>query len=236
MFCLSGRGSTVSCDIFPPLELDSDQYVVGLVDLSTYNSIPNIETGVNDKVYIGDKVITLEEGAYEIEDIESAVIARLTELAIETNDVPSTYFSLKPNNNTLRAEIKCNESIDFSREHSIGPLLGFKSQVLLPGTLHRSDGPVNIIKVDTIRVECNIVRGSFDNGVEGHVLHEFYPTVGPGYKIVEIPSTILYLPVNVQKINTITVTLKDQDGRLINLRRENLAVRLHLKRSHGVGI
>lgn len=52
---------------------------------------------------------------------------------------------------------------------------------------HILDDTVNINKVDTIRVTCDIVCGSYKIRAEGHMirLHEFYPTVEPGYKIVE---------------------------------------------------
>lgn len=237
MFCLTGNGPRLSCDLFPPLDLgEKYTYVVGLVDLCTYNSIPNIETGVNDKIYIGDKEITLDEGAYEIEAIESAIFSKLNEHDIDSNNLPTVSFSLKANNSTLKVELVCSETVDFTKSNTLASLLGFESKVLPPGKTHVSSSPVNIIKVENIRVVCNIVRGSWDNGSESHVIHEFYPTVAPGYKIVECPSTIIYLPVNTRKINTITVELKDQDGRLVNLRNESLSVRLHIKREHGFGI
>lgn len=222
MFCLSGIGSTVSCDVFPPYDTSDGDYVVGLTDLATYNSIPNIEEKINDKFYYGNKVITISEGAYEIEDIEHYLKEHIDK---------KVELSLKANNNTLKTEIFCNETIDFRKADTIGPLLGFSNKLLTANQKHESDQPVSIIKVDTIRVECNIVRGTFDNGKEGHVIHEFYPTSEPGYKIVETPSTIIYLPVNCQRINNITVSLKDQNGYPINLRNETLSLRLHVKKA-----
>lgn len=211
------------CEVFPPYDVSDGDYVIGLVDLSTYNSIPNIETGVNDKFYYGEdnREITIQEGSYEIEDIE--------EYLIETLDRNVT-ISLRANNNTLKTEIKCTESINFEKEGTIAPLLGFKKRLLKPNEKHESDSAVKIIKVDSIRVECNLVRGSYKDGAEGHVIHEFYPSSPPGYKIVEIPRTVIYLPLNCQRINNITVALKDQDGNPINLRNETLSLRLHVKK------
>lgn len=235
MFCLSGVGSAVSCEVFPPYDLTNGDYVIGLVDLSTFNSIPNIEKGVNDVFYFGDDTdnnnknkrtpIRFEEGSYEIEDIEKYLLARLQGSGVK--------LSLKANNNTLKSEIECSETIDFTKSDSIGAILGFGAVVLKANEKSTSTLPVNILKVNSIRVECNIVRGTFSNGAEGHVLHEFYPTVPPGYKIVEIPNTIIYLPINVQRIHNITVALKDQDGNSINLRNETVSLRLHVKRIDG---
>ena len=43
---------------------------MGLVELLTLNSIPNIDEGKN-KFYVGEEVITIFTGSYEIEDIEN---------------------------------------------------------------------------------------------------------------------------------------------------------------------
>lgn len=231
MFSLTGKGSVVACDIYPPLELTDGDYVLGLVDLTTYNSIPNIEKGVNDKFYYGSQEITIEEGSYEIEAIEHYIRGK-----IHVTDGTSAPFLLKANNNTLKTEIKSNVPIDFTKPNTIGPLLGFSSQVLKPRQRHTSDSPVNIVRVDTIRVECNIVRGAYVDGKESHLIHEFYPLVEAGYKIVVQPQTVIYLPVNTKRISTISVALRDQDGRLLNLRGESLSVRLHLKKLNGSGI
>lgn len=223
MFCLSGVGSSLSADIFPPYDTSDGEYVVGLVNLSTFNSIPNIERDRNDKLHLENHdPIVLPEGSYELEKIKEE---------IERNLPLGVTFELIGNHVTLKTEIKSNVVVDFTRKDSIGSLLGFSEKKLQAGFYNESDRPVNISSVETIRVECNIVRGSFDNGKESHIVHEFFPTVAPGYKIVETPSTVIYLPVNVRKVTNITVQLRDQKGSLINLRGETLSVRLHLKRS-----
>ena len=228
MLCLSARESVLTCEVFPPLNVSRGEWELGLVDLTTFHSIPNIETGVNDKFYYADKVITIEEGAYEIDNIGAYIRKQLPD---------SVKFELKANNNTLKTEISCSEPIHF-KDQSLATLLGFKSDTTLePNKVHSSPEPVDILRVNVIRVECNIVRGSYDNGAESHVLHEFYPLVEPGFKIVESPNPIIYLPLNVRQINNVTVTLKDQCGRLVNFRKETISVRLHLRRRRdGVGI
>ncbi|CAB0006610.1 unnamed protein product [Nesidiocoris tenuis] len=128
-----------------------------------------------------------------------------------------------------------SDTIDFTHPQSIGRLLGFSPTLLKPNVDNYSDVPVNINKVDIIRIYCNIARGAFYNGVEDHIIHEFYPAVMPGFKIIEIPKNVIYLPINTRTIHNITVSLRDQDGRLINFRGESINVRLHLRNASDNG-
>ncbi len=219
MLCLSGKGSVISCDIFPPIPLPG-QWEIGLVDFTTYNSIPNIEENVNNKFHFGKEVITMPTGSYEIEDINNFIQSRIKS---------PQKLELKPNNNTLKTEIFSSEEVDFTQEASIAPLLGFSKTKLDANKWHESDKPVDIIKVNVIRIECNVVSGAYTNGTESHIIHEFYPSVAPGFKIIETPRNVIYLPVNVERLSRITIYLTDQDNRLINLRGETVNIRLHLR-------
>lgn len=218
---LSGTSSILEVQYFPPIELSPHKnYVLGLVELLTFNSIPNIDIG-NNKFYAGKEEITLPTGSYEIEDIESYLREVLASKGIN--------ISIKPNNNTLRCVIKCDREINFLPEDSIGKLLGFAPRILAAKTSHTSDQPVSILKVNALRVECNITSGAYINDQRVHTIHEFFPAVPPGYKIVEVPSQIIYLPVVVKSIDHLQVRIVDQDGNLINFREEIITVRLHLK-------
>uniref|UniRef100_A0A6P7HBI7 Uncharacterized protein LOC114348729 n=1 Tax=Diabrotica virgifera virgifera TaxID=50390 RepID=A0A6P7HBI7_DIAVI len=75
-------------------------------------------------------------------------------------------------------------------------LLGFERKKLKPNTLFTSTNTVNILKVNTICIDCNIAIGSFLNGKAVHIIHQFFPQVPNGYKIVEQPLTILYYHYN----------------------------------------
>ena len=96
-------------------------------------------------------------------------------------------------------------------------MLGFKKkQVLKANITHESDAPVDIIKVNSLQVHCNVVQGAFTDGELEHTLHAFYPTVAPGFKIFEIPSNVIYLPVHVQRVDKITLSIVDQDGDIVD--------------------
>ena len=233
-FTLKGRSHRLEAVFTPPIELDPKyDYSLALISLNTWNTIPNIEEGKN-KIYYREnsqeKVLKIPTGSYELEDIETFVHNQLTgaEAAIiEKNRV----FSLKPNNNTLKCELKSVYDLNFEPKDSIAKLLGFSPQVLEANILHESDLPVEIIQVATIRVECNIISGSYYTNNPSHTLYEFSPTVDPGYSINIEPRNLIFLPVNEKKLYNITLNLLDQDSRPINFRGEEVVIRLELRRN-----
>lgn len=222
---LSGNQSTLTAEYFPPIILNTD-YVCGLVDFQTYNSIPNVDV-FNNLFHFDDAVITLPIGSYEIEDINNCI----QEVIKMHNKDESNKISIKikANNNTLKCEIYSTIEIDFSQPNSIGSLLGFSNKKLAANKLHESDLYVNINRVNIVRIECNLIDETYINNRPAHILHEFSVNVSPGYKIVEVPRNVIYLPVNAKRISSITLNLLDQDGNLINFRGETITVRLHLK-------
>ena len=164
---LASRSSELEQDISPEIVLDRP-YSLALIGLYTYNSIPNIEEGRNNKFsYLKDgslHEILIPEGAYEITDIE-----KYLQTSLKSTNKESQVISLKPNNNTLKCMLKCQYEIDFTAKDSIASLLGFSNKKLPANTLHSSDRPVDIVRVNLIRVECNLVFGSNLNSKQTHV-------------------------------------------------------------------
>lgn len=291
MFCISGQGSTISTDIFPPLTLEDGNWEIGLVDFMTYNNIPNVEEGRNNLIYFGEegKKIAIPAGAYEMEDLHLVIKHRMMEATcnkiyleppdekerysdmnsttttwdiypskhghheasarmdkpqgpgLPTETHPSKYnpnhvickppdFKLKTDTTSMKSWLYCSEKIDFTLPGTIRDLLGFNPRVLEPYKWHPSDRPININAVNVVRITCNVVRGSYTDGREDHVLHEFFPRVDRGFKIIEIPRNVIYLPVSTKRIHNITVSLIDQEGRPVNFQQETISLRLHLKR------
>lgn len=218
---LTGTSSTLEAHFFPPIELSSNKnYVLGLVELLSCNSIPNVDE-YNNIFIAGNFKLTIPTGSYELQDLEKYIKEHLREHDIE--------FSLKPNNSTLHSEIKCSEAVNFKIKNSIGSLLGFSPKILKANKIHSSDLPVRILKINSLRVECNITVGAYINGEKVHTIHQFFPSVPPGFKIIEVPSHIIYLPIGVKCIDYIQLRIVDQDGDLVNFRNEVITIRLHIK-------
>ena len=111
---LSSYSSVLEARYYPPIELKPDRnYVLGLVELLTFNSIPNVDTYIN-KLYVHKQIVKIPVGSYEIDDLEKYLEDQLAESKIK--------IDLKPNNNTLRSSIKCSH---FQPDDSIGSSLGF---------------------------------------------------------------------------------------------------------------
>ena len=136
---------------------------------------------------------------------------------------------MKPNNNTLRSTINCSANIDFTPSDSIRELLGFRPDIFLANKTHHSDLPVKILKINSLRVQCNITTGSYINNQRDHTIHEFFPSVEPGYKIIEVPSSVIYLPIIVNSIDHLQIRIEDQNGDIVNFRGEEITIRLHIK-------
>lgn len=225
-FSFTGNSSVLSSSFSEDLSVSGKDWELGLISFLAYHTVPNI-TKNNNRIDFkrsnGQEItIEIDEGAYTIEDLTAAIKKQTSPLGIA--------FSLKPNQNTQKCVISSDAEINFQKADSMHDLLGFKRSILSPNKAHTSDHIVKIARVNSIRILCNITTGTFDNGYNAHILHEFFPQVPPGYKIVEAPTNIIYLPINVERINNITLTLSDQDNRLIDFGRETVNIRLHLRK------
>lgn len=218
----------------PPIELDSyGVYGIALYSLNTYNTIPNIQSGINDTMYLvqGEtgKVINLQltEGSYELEQIHTALHNQAAkELAGVNFEIVADYVT-----HTVKMKCTADGMVDifFPSNSKLGKLLGF-SQASYKGNIwHTSDIPVNISNVNEINVECSLVDGSYRNGEKCHTLYSFYPDVAPTYKIVERPTQLVHLPIsNRDEIRHIAIRLVNQHGELVNFRGEEITIQLDL--------
>lgn len=229
-FTLSGKSSELSCNFNPPIYLnESGRYELALLNFETFNSLANVDKSNNilqyeDKTGTFKNNIEIPVGTYDIDDIAGVVNEQL-----QRRHAKGVFIDITGNNNTQHVRIKSTRRINFACDNSIGSLLGFKPGIVPKHTERFSDYVVNINKTNALQIYCNLVTGSYNNGVPVHVLYHFFPNVPAGFKIIESPQQPIYLPVSTNVISSVTVRILDQDGKLVDFREEELTVRVHLK-------
>ena len=214
---LTGKSSVLETDYFPPIQLSSKKnYSLALISFLSFNSLPNIDCDNNTISFLnGDEKIKIPTGSYEIDDLAAYL--------------KGYYIKITYNKNTLRSYIKCDKDINFKKSKSPARLLGFAPKVLKANETHESDYPINILKVNTLRIECNITTGAYVNQQKVHTIYNFFPAVPPGYKIIEVPANPIYLPITVKTIDHLQLKIVDQNGKLVNFRDETITITLHVK-------
>ena len=88
---------------------------------------------------------------------------------------------------------------------------------------------VNILTINSILVGIYIISGSYVNGSTQPTIYSFFPNVSSGYKIIKNTHNFLYFPITLDTIHSITGWLTDQNGNELNLRGENLSMRIHVR-------
>ena len=113
--------------------------------------------------------------------------------------------------NTLKSEIIINNNceVDIRRYNSINSLLGFDGKLYTSG-FNESKNMVNILTINSIRVNIDIISGSYVNGSAQPTIYSFFPNVSLRYKIIENPHNLLYLPITADTMHSITIWLTSE--------------------------
>ena len=248
---LSKKSAKIRTQFNPLIELDAGKkYEMSLLNLETYFSFPNIDATNNHFRYIpnpderssdsdersddrGSRPWTdvfIPEGCYEITDINDYIQRTMKENGHYDTVNNEYYISLQPNTNTLKSvlNIAPNYKVDFRSDNSIRAVLGFAKKIYNEG-YNESEQIVNIMNVTSLRITSDIIGASYTNGSTANVIYSFFPNVGPGYKIIEVPTNLVYLPVTLSTISSMETKLTDQNGKLVNLRGEELSIRFHIR-------
>lgn len=219
-----------------PIQLDKmKKYEMALVNLETYYSFPNIDTTNNNFRYSPDKGTTwvnidIPEGSYEITAINLYIQQTMKDKGHFDSANDKYYITIETNNSTLKSvlQIGPNYKVDFTSANSIRTVLGFNSQTYSEG-YNESENIVNILNVSSLRVTSDVIGSSYTNGETENIIYSFFPNVGPGYKIIQEPRNLIYLPVILKTISEMETKLLDQNRKLINLRGEQLSIRFHIR-------
>ena len=228
---LTGNESRLETPLIPPLEYhDTCRYEIALVSLETYYSFPNIDQDNNRiKVYLKDGKkwldILIPEGCYELVAIDKELQRQIIEKGGKQDDV-----KLSPNLNTFKCEMSLHQGIevDFRGSSSIRTVLGFEAKIYKE-KLNISKETVNIMRVNSILVFCDLIGSSYLNATREPISYSFFPDVSPGEKIVMHPTTLIYLPIALDVIPHMTAWLTDQDKKPLDLRGEKLTLKFHIR-------
>ena len=236
-FIVSGNTTEFTTKFNPPIRLGSDSnYEVALANLETYYSFPNINETNNVFRYSADRGSTwinikINTGSYEIEDLNEEIQLQLKLKGHYDRVNNHPYITISAKESALRSVLEINNSnyrVDFNTPNSVSTVLGFNGRIYSDG-YHESENIVNILTLNSILVEIDIINGSYVNGRQEPVIYSFFPNVAPGFKIVELPLNLVNLPVCGSNISSLTVRLKDQDGKLLDLRGETITMRFHMR-------
>lgn len=221
----------------PPIQFKKNKkYEVALLNLETYYSFPNINSTNNNFRYSPDSGTTwfnilIPEGSYEVGDIDLAIKQQM-ELNNHYDSVKDAhYISITPNMSTLKSILSITNNtyrVDFTPANSISSVLGF-NHAIYTASYQESENVVNIMQVNSILVNVDIVTGSYVKGKTLPVIYSFFPNVSPGYKIIQEPINLKYLPITLDTIYSIQTTITDQDGNILNLRGELVTIRLDIR-------
>ena len=224
---VNGKGSSIQTTFNPPLMFPEDcRYEIACCRVETYYSFPNIDE-TNNKVQIsldnGKNWIQLElpTGCYEIKAINTTLKRLLNEMGA----------GLIPNRNTLQSIITLNHVwMDFGNGNkgSLRSVFGFDGKIYKDGT-HESEHIVNILRVNSIMIHCDVITLSRKNGIASPIIYSFFPNVSPGQKIVNRPRNLIYLPLTLSVISQMTVWITDQSDEALDTRGEELTITFHIR-------
>ena len=229
--------SHFTMEMNPPIELKSMDYCLALLNLEAYYSFPNIKPTNNTLKYYSKKLkqwktISLPTGAYNIGDISVSIGAETLK-----NGDALNIITLKPLTAESKCEMKLKDGIavDFNVPNSINTVLGFQKRIYddpasVVAQTFTSENNVDIIDINSIYVNCDLIRNSYDNGKISTAVYTFFPVVPPNFKIIERPPQPLYLPINNSSISSITVWLTNELGEPIDFRGEMITIRFYLQK------
>ena len=233
---VSGNQSSFNIIFNPKIELDEKKvYEIALVNLETYYSFPNIDDSNNIFVYSHDQgqtwtKIKIPTGSYEIDNLNQTIHFEMEKVGHYDEVNQESYINIAANSNTLKSILIIGQGyqVDFNQPNNLSKVLGFTGKKYIEG-FHESEKSVNILSIDSILVNIDIIDGSYVNGKTKNTIYSFFPDVAPGFKIIESPVNLVYLPILPYTIQNLSLSITDQDENLLNLRGEKLTARFHIR-------
>lgn len=239
MLVLSGEGPRVTSQLNPPLHVGSnDEISIALTKITFYNSFANVNEGENNclKITPGKGkdpfIVQIPTGAYEISQLNEEMVRQLVESGVKDAE---KHFKLEPNIATLKSVITLsgNYTVDFDVNATIAPLLGYLKSTKLIGVgdvskRFEAKNIVNITKISSLLIMCDIVKPSFLNGKLTSFIHNCILDCEPGVKYIEKPINLTFLNTTSNVIPQISCWVVDNNMQDVDFRHEQLEIELKL--------
>lgn len=247
---LSADGSSFEVQFDDGLRIPADAVncSVSCEASSIWNSVPNIISNVNNKLYITGPnnasvpeitpyIITIPQGLYDLNDLNEAIIREL-ENAGAKND-PSPLISLSADDATQKVELKFHYSnvlVDFITAGTPREILGFDSGIYTVPTAPQTILAQNVAGFNTVNyflLHSDITtKGLRFNNNYNQTIAQVLIDVRPG-------SLINYQPFNPPKIacpeligtnrKNLRFWLTDDKNRLVNTNSEYYSLRVVIR-------
>ena len=174
--------------------------------------------------------IKIPEGSYEIDDIKNNIQREMKKRGHHDPINEDYYINISTNSDALKSVLILEKDyqVDFNHQNSLSKVLGFTGTKYTKG-FQESENVVNILSTNSILDNIDIISGSYVNGTTKNTIYSFFLKVSPRYKIIETPVNLVYLPITLDTIDRLEVSITDQDDHLLNLRNEKLTIRFHIR-------
>jgi len=169
---------------------------------SIWWTIPNIITGVNDKMHVvvpnvadvlTPYTITIDQGLYDLTGLSQAIQRELQNAGAKIDPAPS--ISLSPDSATQKVELilqYLGSEVDFTQPQTFRVILGFDSQVIGPTVTAPltilADNVASFNAVNFFLIHSDLVsRGIRFNNTYNRTISQVLIDVPPGSQIVASP-------------------------------------------------
>lgn len=85
---------------------------------------------------------------------------------------------------------------------------------------------------DEMHIDCDIISGSYINGVRKHTIHQFIASTSlvKGRTFVETPKHLIYFPLKTKHLRSIQISIVDRNGKLIVFKECDIVCRINIKK------
>ena len=169
----------------------------------------------------------IPERSYEIDDINNTIHHKRKKRGHHDPINEDYYINISANSNIRKSILILGDDyqVDFNHQNSIAKELRFTNAKYM-GEFHESENVVNILSINSILINMDIFLGSYVNSSTKTTIYSFFSKVSPGYKIIESP---VNLTITLVVMDSLGVSIMDQDDHLFNFRDKKLTIRFHIR-------